>query len=479
MIRASRKLVFVLGLFIAACATVKAAPMSKPGQSIPVLLVSDVHFEPFWDPAKVPQLAAAPVSQWHAILSSPASPDQPRRFAVLHASCSVRGEDTTYALFADSLEAMHAQASHARFITLSGDLIAHNFPCKFHATVPNSTSRQYEAFVVKTIQFVLSEIRATFPNAPLYAALGNNDSGCDDYQIDANSTFLADINQAFTGSLPIDDRKAAEASFNAEGDFTAALPEPFHNTRILVLDDLFQSKKYQTCAGKDDSSGSDAQNAWLRAQLEKARKDHEKIWVMGHIPPGIDPYATISKLKNVCAGKKPTVFLSSDDLANTLADYGDVIRLAIFAHTHMDEMRLLSVPGKAPVALKMVPSISPVDGNNPSFTIASIDPHTATMLDYRVIAASNQTGIDTEWTEEYDYAKTYHEAAYAAPQLQSLISTFTDDPDAQSPMSRAYLRNYFVRDRSLELRLFWPQYTCALSNFTEDSYRACRCAASK
>lgn len=479
MIRAFRKLVILLGLFLAVSIAAKAAPAPESAPTIPALLVSDVHFEPFWDPAKVPQLVAAPVSQWQAILSSPASPDQSRRFAALRLSCLTRGEDTTYALFASSLEAMRAQAPHAHFITLSGDLIAHSFPCKFKATVPNATPQQYEAFVVKTIQFVLSEFRATFPNTPLYAALGNNDSGCADYQIDPDSAFLVDLNQAFTGQLPASERKTAAASFAAEGDFAAALPAPFRNTRILVIDNLFQSKKYRTCDGKDDASAAKAQNAWLRAQLENARRHHEKIWVMGHIPPGIDPFATIVKLKNVCAGKKPTVFLSSDDLANTLADYGDVIRLAIFAHTHMDEMRLLSVPGKKPVAIKMVPSISPIDGNNPSFTIASVDPRTATMRDYRVVAASNQTGINTEWTEEYDYGQTYHEPAYATPELGSLIHTFMDDPDTQSPMSRAYLRNYYVRDRSLELRLFWPQYTCALSNFTEDGYKACRCSSAK
>jgi len=479
MIRAFRKLVFLLGLSIAASVTAQAAPAPASAQPIPALLVSDVHFEPFWDSAKVPQLIAAPVSQWQAILASPASPDQAERFADLYAKCPTRGKDTTYALFASSLEAMRAQAPNARFITLSGDLISHSFPCKFKATVPSATPQQYEAFVVKTIQFVLSEIRAAFPNVPLYAALGNNDSGCNDYQIDPNGSFLADINRAFTGALSASERKAAEVSFAAEGDFSAALPAPFHHTRILVIDNLFQSKKYKTCSGKEDDSGAKAQNAWLRAQLENARKHHENVWVMGHIPPGIDPFVTIVKMKNVCAGKKPTVFLSSDDLANTLADYGDVIRLAIFAHTHMDEMRLLSVPGKKPVAVKMVPSISPVNGNNPSFTIASIDPRTATMLDYRVIVASNQTGIHTEWTQEYDYGQAYHEPAYAAPELAALIHTFTDDPDVQSPASHAYLHYYYVRDLSLELRLFWPQYTCALSNFTEDGYRACRCATAK
>ncbi len=39
----------------------QAAPASE--QTVPALLVSDIHFEPFWDPAKVSQLVAAPIRQ--------------------------------------------------------------------------------------------------------------------------------------------------------------------------------------------------------------------------------------------------------------------------------------------------------------------------------------------------------------------------------------------------------------------------------
>jgi sphingomyelin phosphodiesterase acid-like 3 len=452
---------------------------AAPAPAVEALLVSDVHFEPFWDPAKVLQLEAAPSSQWKAILAAPASPDQTGRFDALQKTCKTRGNDTTYTLLQSSLTAMRAQAHSARFITISGDLIAHAFPCKYNALFPNATPAQYEAFVVKTLEFVLTEFRAEFPSAPVYAALGNNDSGCADYQLDASSAFLAASGKAFTAKLPLKESKIAEADFAAGGNFSVALPAPFQHARLVIIDDLFQSRKYKTCGGKEDSAGSTAQIAWLRTELDKARKNHEKIWVMGHIPPGIDPYATISKMRNVCGGKDPDFFLNNDDLPNTLAEYGDVIRLAIFAHTHMDEMRLLDNRSGKPVALKMVPSISPVDGNNPSFTIASIDPRTAILRDYRVIAASNQTGIDTKWEQEYDYAQAYHEPAYSANEVQSLLNSFSADPKAETAESQAYLQNYFVKDKSLELKAFWPQYTCALEHYTADGYHACRCPATK
>jgi len=243
------------------------------------------------------------------------------------------------------------------------------------------------------------------------------------------------------------------------------------------------SKKYSTCDGKPDAAAGAAQLAWLRAELERAREHKETVWVMGHIPPGIDPFNTILKMRNVCGGKSPDEFLASDDLGKTIAEFGDVVPLAIFAHTHMDELRLLKPSGsdtagsaQAGVAVKLVPSISPINGNSPSITVAQIDPATATMVDYRVFAASNATGTDTQWTREYDFAEAFHEPDFSAASLDKLIAEFAADPGAQTEVSQSYLRDYYVRDVSAEIKAFWPQYNCALANLTAESYRACVCA---
>ena len=255
----------------------------------------------------------------------------------------------------------------------------------------------------------------------------------------------------------------------------------FEHARLLVLDDLFMSTRYQSCGGKPDPAAAAAQIAWLRGQLSMARRDKEKVWVMSHIPPGIDPYSTAAKLTDVCGGKPAVTFLSSDALGETLSEFGDVVQLAIFAHTHMDELRLLTPlagggsAAQRPVALKMVPSISPVDGNDPSFTVARIDPASALMTDYRVFAASDHFG--TTWAEEYDYAQAYHEPSFSSPSVDNLVADFTADPRAQTPASQAYLNNYFGKAGQLELKAFWPQYVCALGNRTPESYKSCVCTS--
>jgi len=460
-------------------------------ETIPALFLSDIHFEPFWDPGKVAQLAAAPASEWKAILAAPATADREQRFAAVETTCPARGEDTSYPLLESSLRAAHIRGAGAKFATMSGDLISHGFPCKYGALFPHAAPGDYRAFVEKTIAFVINELRSSLPGVPVYTALGNNDSDCGDYQIDAHSDFLSDTGKEVTKDFPALERQGAQESFAAGGYYSISLPAPVGNTRLLVLDDLFMSKKYSTCAGKDDATAADAQLAWLEQQLTAARSNREKVWVMGHIPPGVDVHATVTKMRNVCGGKSPEMFLSSEKMADELAPFGDVVELAIFAHTHMDEMRILKAPdggdstkrGKIPavggVVVKMVPSISPIDGNAPSFTVVRIDPVSAALVDYRVFTASNNSGVDTVWQEEYDYAKTYHEADFSASTVNKLIAGFEADPSAKSAASGAYIGNFIAGKNSPLLGLVWPQYVCGMANHFAEGYRSCVCSAAQ
>ena len=453
---------------------------------IPALLVSDIHFDPFHDPAKVVQLVHEPVSQWTSILSAAPSPNQQQAFAALQQSCPMRGVDTPYVLLRSSLEAMRSRLPGAKFITVSGDLIAHSFSCRYSAVFPGSTPGEYQDFVENTISFVVEQLRTAFPSVPVYVALGNNDTGCGDYQLDAGSEFLAHTGEIVAEGVSASDRQQVVKEFATGGYYSLTMPAPMRDTRLVVINDLFFSPRYSTCAGKPDPAPAAAQIAWMREQLNQARQMHQRVWVMGHIPPGVDPYSTVAKFKDVCGSEGPAMFLSDDRLADLLIEYADVVRLTIFAHTHMDEMRLLEPEGadshgspERGIAVKLAPSISPVDGNNPSFTVASVNPSTAVLQNYEVIAASNQTGIATTWSEEYDYAQTYHASEFSPAALKQLIAEFKEDRRAQTEASEEYIRNYFVGNRLREIKPFWPQYVCSLANFTAKGYAACVCSSGK
>jgi sphingomyelin phosphodiesterase acid-like 3 len=456
-------------------------------ETIPALFLSDIHFDPFWDPAKVPQLAASPASEWKAILAAPPSADRAQRFAALQQTCHTRGEDTSYPLLESSMQAVRDHAAGASFATVSGDLIAHAFDCKYSAVFPHSSPQDYRAFVEKTISYVLQELGGALPGVPVYVALGNNDSDCGDYRLDAHSEFLSVIGGEVTGAAyPSSERMSSVKGFSEGGYYSVNLPAPVHNARLLVLNDLFMSSKYATCSGKADATAAAEQLAWLERQLASARANKEKVWVMGHIPPGIDVHATVAKMRDLCGGARPEMFLSSEKLADELVEFSDVVELAIFAHTHMDEVRILraedgvrrTAPAKN-VVVKMVPSISPIDGNAPSFTVARVDRSSAALVDYRVFVASNQTGVDATWREEYDYGQTYHEDEFSTASVSRLIAGFQADPGAKTETSRDYIRNFMAGNASSLLELVWPQYVCGLSNHSAEGFRSCVCPAAR
>ena len=484
------RLRFLATLVVASVALPALAAPAKAAM-IPALFLSDIHFDPYADPAKVAQLNSARESEWAGILASPESATQAQDFASLRQTCPVRGIDTPNVLWLSSLDAIRTNAARAEFVTISGDLLAHQFDCRFKALLPKATHADYIAFAEKTIRYIVDGLRASLPGVPIYVAMGNNDSGCTDYALDpAHDEFLGLTAKIVAEALPEADRISVLRDFSAGGYYSASLPAAIPHTRLLVLDDLFFSSRYVTCAGTPDPAPAAAQLAWLKEQLALARRHNEHVWVMGHIPPGVDLYATARKLTNICGGGKPQMFLGSESLAEVLARNSDIVRLALFGHTHSDEMRLLPREPAEPdtttphskaigVPLKIVASITPVNGNRPTFTLASIDAATATLVDYTVIMASNLTGVDTTWAPEYTYSATYREPAFDAASLANLVGEFQADPSAKSSASQAYLKDYFPGDISSVIKFAWPQYACSMDHDSGASFSACACASLK
>ncbi len=481
-----RPLPSLLALLAGCVCLLPANTRAQAPANVPALFLSDIHLDPYHDPSKVAKLDAAPLSEWRTILAAPDSATIEADSAALQKTCPVRGVDTPDILWQSSLRAIHADAARVRFVTISGDLLAHAFDCKYKTLVPAGTHATYVAFVEKTIRYIVSGLRTTLPGVPLYISLGNNDSGCTDYQLAAeHDDFLAltakIVAESLPASLSATARTAVLRDFSLGGYYSVPIAE-LPNTRLLVLDDLFLSGKYATCGGSPDPAPAAAQLAWLTAQLAAARARRERVWVLGHIPPGVDLYSTARKQTNICAGSKPTMFLGSEKLAEVLAANPGIIRLALFGHTHSDEIRLLEpdtpdAKSAIGVPLKVVASITPVNGNRPTFTVASINPATSTLADYSVFMASNLTGVAATWSKEYTYSTAYHQPAFNSVSLTRLIAAFQADPAAKSPASQAYLRNYFPGDISQMIQVVWPQYACSMNHDSAIAFTVCACNA--
>jgi sphingomyelin phosphodiesterase acid-like 3 len=475
------------GLFgLLACAVLPGQTPAKPAPTASILMLSDIHFDPFHDPGKAAALLAAPVSGWEAILAGPPSTNPPITFSQLQDDCKAKGIDTPYELLASSLAAEQAQLATPAFVTVSGDLTVHKLDCRLKILAPTLSASDYSKVSAKIVEFVALELHTAFPKSPVYLAMGNNDSGCGDYEEDHNSGYLDRSAKSFASAvLSKGNQQDILSEFPEFGDYNVKLPEPFSQTRLIVLQDIFESKQFTTCKGKSSDAEAKQQVAWLTTQLKSAKASGEHVWVMAHIPPGFNAYSTANKGDICTDGDKPSEFLSSEALGDAFTNYTSTITLILLGHTHMDEMRLYSSNSGA-IPARLTPSITPVDGNNPSFTIGVVDPKKAELLDYTVYAASNQTGIGTTWSEEYDFSKTYGVFSFSAKSLATLTSAFIADKSSTGKATQSYQSYYFVAPsaglltqvgKAIAWGKMWPMYPCSMTEFHKKDYIACTCPA--
>jgi sphingomyelin phosphodiesterase acid-like 3 len=444
------------------------------------LLISDIHFDPFHDPAKVSKLAAAPVSAWESILASPDSPTQAADHAALQTACKTQTVNTPYSLLASTMQALKQDAAGVHFVTMSGDFLTHQFNCRFANTMPSATHAQFEEFMEKAMEFEAAEIEKTLPHVPVYFAMGNNDSNCDDYHLDTNTAYLQAVEGIASRGVGSAWTAAAAKSFATGGYYSVMMAEPMQRTRLIVVNDLFLASTYKSCANTPNDAPAKAQMQWLQQQMDAARRLHQRVWVMGHIPPGVNPFATAKKSPlKICApagtaDAGPAMFMVDESLGDTLVKNADIIKLAIFGHTHSDEMKLLGA-GENSVAVKIVPSITPVYGNNPAFLVAQVDPATATMTDYTAFAAPDAAG--SSWTKEYTFSETYGHTGFTPATLSALMDGFSADPGMTTPQSQAYLRFYASKPLPALSPLFWVASVCGMTNEHAADFANCICGA--
>lgn len=231
---------FVLGLL---------AAMPAVGQgTVPVMMLSDVHFDPLHDPAKVGRLAEAPVVQWDTILRESDSASQAADFAAVQQACGARGVDTDSALFQASLKGARHEATGVAFVTVTGDLLVHNFECRYRFAMHNEHAPGYAEFAEKTAEYVVRSIEGAFPNVPVYIAGGNNDSSCGDYRLDPQDRYLKATSAAVLAGLQGGVTVEAKRDYEAGGYFGVTL-HYLHKTQAAGVERHLPLRQVQDLRG--------------------------------------------------------------------------------------------------------------------------------------------------------------------------------------------------------------------------------------
>ncbi len=361
-------------VLLAACGCGNNANMNTG--SFSVIVVSDIHFNPFYDPSLFEALNTSDPSQWAAIFQSSSI-----------AAPSTWGEDTNYPLLAITLSSVRRNLGGSPFIIFTGDLLGHGLPQTFfqlydptNAAKPTAEDiAAMKAFTDKTVAFVMQQVRASVGNVPVLFAVGNADSYTG---LGPDAAFLSNTAQLFyaqflNGSV---DQPTFVSTFTDGGYYLADVANT--NLTVIGLNTFEFSPPNQYMS--DMSTAVYAQLAWLDSALASAQARGRTVWLLMHVPPGADETTTshsvdanghIATATMMWNGNYQDVFLK------TLAKYPGLITFILGAHTHMDEYRIISPRN----VLEITPGIAPYFGNNPAFKIFTFSPASLTALDYKVL----------------------------------------------------------------------------------------------
>jgi sphingomyelin phosphodiesterase acid-like 3 len=452
----------VCGLLLQACASEgartasPAPPVSPAGRGGGTfVLLSDFHFDPFYDPSLVSDLVRADAADWQRLFE---------RSTVV--SLGAYGADTPYPLLASTLKAAAGEAPDPDFVLLTGDFLAHGFSEKFAQQVPGAGSGAYQQFVGKTMAFVTAMIHGAFPRAPIVPALGNNDSDCGDYELQPGGPFLAGLAKLWE---PLLGRVSGSfgQTFPSGGFYSMPHPTVPRLTLVVLNTDFFSSSYKDTCAKGVNLAAEEL--TWLERTLETASRSGQRAWLMYHIPPGIDTYGTLQK--GPCP-LTPVSLWSPEYLTRfrqILARFPGLVKLSFAAHTHRDELRL--PPGGG--YLHVAPAVSPVYYDNPAFAVFSYARASGDVADFKTYELDldpKRTG-GTQWALEYDFQQAYGQPAVDASTLREVLRGIHDDPAVRE----RYLTFYPVSAGQPDLP-HWLAYWCAARVFTPEDFTACYCA---
>jgi hypothetical protein len=425
-----------------------------------VLSLTDLHFDPFGDPALFPALARAAPDGWKAIFEASRVPGD-----------GEYGKDTTFRLLESALDRAARVAPAPEFVVVAGDWLAHRFSETYARYAGAGDPDGLREFIARTIAFVTLRVRARYPRTPIYPALGNNDADCGNYQLQPRGPFLRRTAGLWRPLLRDDgNARAFMQTFPAGGYYAVSVPgSPGH--RLLVLNTVFFSSNYQNRCGDPREDPAGEQLRWLTARLEEAAAGPHRVWMLLHIPPGIDAFSTVQ------AGGSPVSFWRAPHTEAFLAlldRHRDTVVLMLAGHTHRDDFRLMPEgrSGHPPGFLLVTPAVSPIYGNNPGLHVLFHDRATAVLLDYAAHRLDLGAGPAAAWSEEYRFSRAYGLAPVTGATLATLYRSLRD---RTGEAGTRYIRFYDV-DSAAEPPIAdrtWPIYRCAIAHVTPGPFDTC------
>ena len=452
-------LALIFQLHLAGCGS-----ETHTANTFPVVVFSDVHFDPFYDPSPsiFQALVAADATGWADIFKTSGI-----------VTPSVWGNDTNYPLLVLALSSIRQNLGASPLIIFTGDILGHDFAQLFYTqyywpqsvpSVPGPAAvAAMQAFAGKTVTFFAQQVRSSVGNIPVMFVVGNNDSYAD---LGPDSTFLASTAEPFyknfvNGTV---DHQVFLDTFKAGGYYSAEVPG--RNLTVIGLNTVMFSPLIPL-----DTGAVNAELAWLDSTLAQAKTAGKKVWLLMHEPPGANILATFPTID---AGGHiatfPTIMMWNQDyqasFLQILSKYPGVISLTLGGHTHMDEYRILSSSS----IIEITPSISPRSSNNPAFRVFTFSHDTFKPTDYKTLSCDLSTN-PLQFKSYYDFSTAYFVQGLLDDSLAQLFPALVTDNTKQALYREHYFSGHnspaYITDAN------WPVFWCGIDHMDKQGFIDC------
>nr|XP_028598576.1 acid sphingomyelinase-like phosphodiesterase 3b isoform X2 [Podarcis muralis] len=363
--------------------------------------------------------------------------------------------DAPWILVNSSVYAMKQVLPNPDFILWTGDDTPHV-----------ADEKLGEDTVLEIIENLTNLIRHVFPETQVYPAMGNHD-------FHPKNQFPAKENRIYDVTADLWHSWLSNSSlqtFRAGAFYSQMLSGLGPARRMIVLNtNLYYDNNNQTSSLEDPGG----QFLWLEDMLTKAAEAGEKVYIIGHVPPGF-----FEKKR----GKPWFREHFNQRYTKIIQKLHGVIVAQFFGHHHTDSFRMFySNTGSPTSVMFLAPGVTPWKttlpgvhngANNPGIRVFTYDRDTLLVKDmvtyYLNLTHANMGA--PKWEKEYSLTEAFQIPDGSAHSMQLLVEKLEKD---QSYLQKYYQYNSVQYDLSDCDDVCQTDHICAIREVDFAKYHQC------
>ncbi|KAL8220248.1 UNVERIFIED_CONTAM: Acid sphingomyelinase-like phosphodiesterase 3b [Gekko kuhli] len=363
--------------------------------------------------------------------------------------------DAPLILINSSIYAMKSILPNPDFILWTGDDTPH---------VPNE--KLSEEAVLGIIKQLTDLVKRVFPDTQVYPAMGNHDFHPKNQLPAENNTIYNGVVELWRPWLS----NSSVLTFKEGAFYSEKLPGSGPARRMVVLNtNLYYENNNRTISSEDPGG----QFQWLEETLANASKAGEKIYLIGHVPPGF-----FEKKR----GKPWFRERFNQRYIEIIQKHHAAIVAQFFGHHHTDSFRIFYSDRGSPISVMfLAPAVTPWKttlpgvhngANNPGIRVFMYDRVTLLLKDM-VTYYLNLTHANLEapkWEKEYSLTEAFQVADGSVQSMHLLLEKLTKDNSHLQQYYRYNSVQYDLTDCNSSCQ---TDHICAIQEVDFAKYNQC------